>query len=178
MGAFFQTNNLDRPFFKKTQLNLTHQSKWQTCGKRSTLPKRITPTSASTTTGCPSAWPLRSMPSSATRSLPQDAPWTASSRPVWTTPDIPSSRVRTGRSIKGIALPPHCTRGERRAVEKIAVDALAGLEGEFKGKYFPLSKMTDAEQDHLRVISMQKGGDIKGVFKRFCEGLTKIETLM
>merc|ERR1711887_144790 len=43
-----------------------------------------------------------------------------------------SSRVRTGRSIKGISLPPHCTRGERRAVEKIAVDALAGLEGEFK----------------------------------------------
>merc|ERR1711970_191515 len=34
------------------------------------------------------------------------------------------------------------------------------------------------EEDHLRVISMQKGGDIKGVFKRFCEGLTKIETLM
>merc|ERR1712168_286594 len=137
-----------------------------------------------------------------------------------------SSRVRTGRSIKGIALPPPCTRGERRAVEKIAVDALAGLEGEFKGKYYPLSKMTDAEQDqlindhflfdkpvsplltcagmardwpdgrgiwhndsktflvwvneedHLRVISMQKGGDIKGVFRRFCEGLTKIETLM
>merc|ERR1711970_1486216 len=26
---------------------------------------------------------------------------------------------------------------------------LAGLEGEFKGKYFPLSKMTDAEQDQL-----------------------------
>merc|ERR1712149_122725 len=58
-----------------------------------------------------------------------------------------SSRVRTGRSIKNISLPPHCTRGERRAVEKIAVDALAGLEGEFKGKYYPLSKMTDAEQD-------------------------------
>jgi creatine kinase len=137
-----------------------------------------------------------------------------------------SSRVRTGRSVKGISLPPHCTRGERRAIEKIAVDALAGLEGEFKGKYYPLSKMTDAEQDqlindhflfdkpvsplltcagmardwpdargiwhndaktflvwvneedHLRVISMQKGGDIRGVFKRFCEGLTKIETLM
>merc|ERR1712168_1393275 len=34
------------------------------------------------------------------------------------------------------------------------------------------------EEDHLRVISMQKGGDIKGVFKRFCEGPTKIETLM
>ena len=86
---------------------------------------------------------------------------------------------------------------------------VSGLEGEFKGKYYPLSKMTDAEQDqlindhflfdkpvsplltcagmardwpdargiwhndaktflvwvneedHLRVISMQKGGDIK-----------------
>merc|ERR1712212_5185 len=60
-----------------------------------------------------------------------------------------SSRVRTGRSIKGICLPPHCTRGERRAIEKIAVDALAGLEGEYKGKYFPLSKMTEAEQDQL-----------------------------
>merc|ERR1719193_2311321 len=34
------------------------------------------------------------------------------------------------------------------------------------------------EEDHLRVIAMQKGGDIKAVFKRFCEGLTKIETLM
>merc|ERR1712042_340710 len=134
-----------------------------------------------------------------------------------------SSRVRTGRSIKGISLPPHCTRGERRAIEKIAVDALAGLEGEFKGKYYPLSKMTDAEQDqliadhflfdkpvsplltcagmardwpdargiwhndeksflvwvneedHLRVIAMQKNSDIRDVFRRFCEGLTKFE---
>merc|ERR1711931_293891 len=137
-----------------------------------------------------------------------------------------SSRVRTGRSIKGYTLPPHTSRGERRAIEKLSVEALAPLEGEFKGKYYPLKSMTDAEQDqlindhflfdkpvsplltcagmardwpdgrgiwhndqksflvwvneedHLRVISMQKGGDIKGVFKRFCEGLTKIETLM
>merc|ERR1712142_1462276 len=134
-----------------------------------------------------------------------------------------SSRVRTGRSIKGISLPPHCTRGERRAIEKIAVDALAGLEGEFKGKYYPLSKMTDAEQDqliadhflfdkpvsplltcagmardwpdargiwhndsktflvwvneedHPRVISMQQGGNMRDVFRRFCQGLAQIE---
>lgn len=33
-----------------------------------------------------------------------------------------SSRVRTGRSIKGYSLPPHCSRGERRAVEKLSVD--------------------------------------------------------
>ncbi|NXE35175.1 KCRB kinase, partial [Ptilorrhoa leucosticta] len=33
------------------------------------------------------------------------------------------------------------------------------------------------EEDHLRVISMQKGGNMKEVFNRFCTGLTKIESL-
>ncbi|NXV02527.1 KCRB kinase, partial [Cettia cetti] len=33
------------------------------------------------------------------------------------------------------------------------------------------------EEDHLRVISMQKGGNMKEVFQRFCTGLTKIESL-
>ena len=45
-----------------------------------------------------------------------------------------SSRVRTGRSIRGYSLPPHCNRAERRAVEKIVTDALNSLDGEFKGK--------------------------------------------
>lgn len=137
-----------------------------------------------------------------------------------------SSRVRTGRSIKGISLPPHCSRGERRLVEKVVTDALGGLSGEFKGKYYPLSKMTDKEQnqliedhflfdkpvsplltcagmardwpdargiwhndkknflvwineeDHTRVISMEKGGNMRGVFQRFCEGLQKVEDAM
>ena len=44
-----------------------------------------------------------------------------------------SSRVRTGRSIRGYGLPPHCTRAERRAVEKIVMDALGSLTGELKG---------------------------------------------
>merc|ERR1712165_211049 len=108
----------------------------------------------------------------------------------------------------------------------ISTEVLAGLDGEFKGKYYPLSKMTDAEQDqliadhflfdkpvspllcsagmardwpdargiwhndeksflvwvneedHLRVISMQKGGNIKEVFRRFCQGLTRFEDAM
>lgn len=30
------------------------------------------------------------------------------------------------------------------------------------------------EEDHLRVISMQKGGDMKEVFTRFCNGLTQV----
>ncbi|XP_018412114.1 PREDICTED: creatine kinase B-type isoform X2 [Nanorana parkeri] len=136
-----------------------------------------------------------------------------------------SSRVRTGRSIRGFCLPPHCSRGERRAVEKLSNEALDSLDGDLKGKYYALKSMTDAEQqqliddhflfdkpvsplllasgmardwpdargiwhndnktflvwineeDHLRVISMQKGGNMKEVFKRFCDGLTKIETL-
>jgi len=137
-----------------------------------------------------------------------------------------SSRVRTGRSIKGIALPPHCTRGERRAVERVVCEALASLSGEFQGKYYPLSKMTEAEQnqliddhflfdkpvsplltcagmardwpdargiwhndqksflvwineeDHTRIISMQKGGNMREVFRRFCEGIQKVEDAM
>merc|ERR1712121_293755 len=60
-----------------------------------------------------------------------------------------SSRVRTGRSIRGLSLPPHCSRGERRAIERLSVEALAPLDGEFKGKYYPLKSMTPAEQDQL-----------------------------
>lgn len=30
--------------------------------------------------------------------------------------------MRTGRSIRGFCLPPHCSRGERRAIEKLAVE--------------------------------------------------------
>ena len=33
-----------------------------------------------------------------------------------------SSRVRTGRSIRGLSLPPACTRAERREVEKVSND--------------------------------------------------------
>ncbi|MBN3271947.1 KCRM kinase, partial [Polyodon spathula] len=108
-----------------------------------------------------------------------------------------SSRVRTGRSIIGYTLPPHSSRGERRAIEKLSIEALNSLDGEFKGKYYPLKDMTDKEQqqliddhflhnvnktflvwvneeDHLRVISMEKGGNMKEVFRRFCVGLQKV----
>uniref|UniRef100_G1S298 Creatine kinase B-type n=1 Tax=Nomascus leucogenys TaxID=61853 RepID=G1S298_NOMLE len=145
-----------------------------------------------------------------------------------------SSRVRTGRSIRGFCLPPHCSRGERRAIEKLAPSvlsalpaALSSLDGDLAGRYYALKSMTEAEQqqliddhflfdkpvsplllasgmardwpdargiwcvhndnktflvwvneeDHLRVISMQKGGNMKEVFTRFCTGLTQIETL-
>lgn len=49
-----------------------------------------------------------------------------------------SSRVRTGRSIRGLSLPPACTRAERREVEKVAVEALNGLSGDLAGRYLSL----------------------------------------
>ncbi|MEJ1275947.1 hypothetical protein NN561_006846 [Cricetulus griseus] len=60
-----------------------------------------------------------------------------------------SSRVRTGRSIRGFCLPPHCSRGERRAIEKLAVEALSSLDGDLSGRYYALKSMTEAEQQQL-----------------------------
>ena len=107
-------------------------------------------------------------------------------------------------------------------MERVVVDALNNLQGEYAGKYYPLSNMTDAEQDqlindhflfdkpvsplllasgmardwpdargiwhndeknfliwineedHTRVISMEKGGNMRKVFTRFCEGLRMV----
>nr|BAE16473.1 taurocyamine kinase [Arenicola brasiliensis] len=139
---------------------------------------------------------------------------------------VKSCRIRTGRSIRGLCLPPAISRAERREVERTLVDALAGLKGDLSGKYYPLLKMTPEEEkqliedhflfqkptghlmvnsnavrdwpdgrgiwhnnnktfliwvneeDHCRVISMQQGGDMQGVFARFCTGLKEIEGLM
>ena len=44
-----------------------------------------------------------------------------------------SSRVRTGRSIRGFSLPPHCSRAERREVESVVCEALDGLKGKGMG---------------------------------------------
>lgn len=137
-----------------------------------------------------------------------------------------SSRVRTGRSIKGLAFPPYCTRAERREVQNIIVDAAKKLDGELKGYYQSLPNMTEAEheklieehlmydkpvspllisggmardwpdgrgvylnnaktfilwvneEDHLRIVSMQKGGDMGAVFKRFCTGINEVERVV
>lgn len=64
-----------------------------------------------------------------------------------------SSRVRTGRSIRGLSLPPACTRAERREVERVAVDALAGLKGDLTGRYYSLTEMTEKEQQQLIDVS-------------------------
>ncbi|XP_046698142.1 creatine kinase S-type, mitochondrial isoform X2 [Silurus meridionalis] len=137
-----------------------------------------------------------------------------------------SSRVRTGRSIRGLSLPPACTRSERREVERVTVQALSGLKGDLAGKYYSLTEMSEKDQqqlidehflfdkpvsplltsagmardwpdsrgiwhnnektfliwineeDHTRVISMEKGGNMKRVFDRFCRGLKEVERLI
>jgi len=50
-----------------------------------------------------------------------------------------TSRVRTGRSIKGTRLPPACTFDERRELERLIVKGLMSLQGNLKGDYFPLA---------------------------------------
>ncbi|XP_032752784.1 creatine kinase S-type, mitochondrial isoform X2 [Rattus rattus] len=65
-----------------------------------------------------------------------------------------SSRVRTGRSIRGLSLPPACSRAERREVENVAITALEGLKGDLAGRYYKLSEMT--EQDQQRLIDVER----------------------
>ena len=60
-----------------------------------------------------------------------------------------SSRVRTGRCIRGLSLSPKCTRAERREVERILVDALAQLDGAYRGKYYSLETMSTEDQEQL-----------------------------
>lgn len=50
-----------------------------------------------------------------------------------------STRVRTGRSVKGILLPPAATKESRRKLEAIMVKALMTLSGDMKGDYYPLA---------------------------------------
>lgn len=60
-----------------------------------------------------------------------------------------SSRVRTGRAIRGIPHPPVCSRAERREVERVVVDALQGLPADLAGKYYSLTTMSDQDQEQL-----------------------------
>merc|ERR1719166_370995 len=53
-----------------------------------------------------------------------------------------TTRVRTGRSIRGFKLPPLISYEERNALEKLIVDALLKMDGDLKGDYFPLNGST------------------------------------
>merc|ERR1711937_34889 len=49
-----------------------------------------------------------------------------------------TTRVRTGRSVRGFKLPPTISFQERRDLEALCVKALLNMEGDLKGEYFPL----------------------------------------
>jgi len=154
---------------------------------------------------------------------------------------ILTSRIRTGRSVRGIRLPPSCTFEERRELERIALKGFNSL-GEYdspfgkvklSGKYYGLHgnksdggemdkekeeklrgqgnlfqepdstlllssgcgrHWPDArgifhnddenffvwvnEEDHLRIISMQKGDDIRQIFARFAIACREMQVVL
>jgi len=71
-----------------------------------------------------------------------------------------TTRVRTGRSVKGFRLPPTIGFEERRRLEALVVKALLNMKGDLKGDYFPLhgshsygkkpDGMTEAKEEELR----------------------------
>jgi len=76
-----------------------------------------------------------------------------------------TSRLRTGRSIKGTKLPPSCSFEERRELEAIIVKGLMSLTGDLKGDYFPLhgSKsyaLKPNGMDHAKEEELRKGGNL------------------
>merc|ERR1719235_1469306 len=71
-----------------------------------------------------------------------------------------TTRVRTGRSVRGFRLPPSISFEERRRLEALCVKALLNMEGDLKGDYFPLhgshsyapkpDAMTEEKEEELR----------------------------
>merc|ERR1712027_178522 len=111
--------------------------------------------------------------------------------------DVPvhSCRIRVGRSIQGFGLSPGITKQQRVDVEAVRqqlVDdhflfmsgdpnlKVAGMERDWpegRGIFHNKDKtflVWVNEEDQLRIISMQKGGDVKGVFERLARGIKAV----
>ncbi|XP_037904711.1 arginine kinase isoform X3 [Hermetia illucens] len=135
---------------------------------------------------------------------------------------VVSTRVRCGRSMEGYPFNPCLTEAQYKEMEDKVSSTLSGLEGELKGKFYPLTGMEKAvqqqliddhflfkegdrflqaanacrfwptgrgiyhndnktflvwcnEEDHLRIISMQKGGDLGEVYRRLVTAVNDIE---
>jgi len=135
---------------------------------------------------------------------------------------VVSTRVRCGRSMEGYPFNPCLTEAQYKEMEEKVSSTLSGLEGDLKGKFYPLTGMDKAvqqqliddhflfkegdrflqaanacrfwpagrgiyhndkktflvwcnEEDHLRIISMQKGGDLGEVYRRLVTAVNDIE---
>ena len=62
---------------------------------------------------------------------------------------VASTRIRAARNIAGFALPCGATVEERAGVEKVLKQAFAGLQGDLKGTYYELGKMSDKQRNFL-----------------------------
>jgi hypothetical protein len=60
-----------------------------------------------------------------------------------------STRVRVGRNLEGFPFQSLLSAEERAQVEAKVKVALGQLEDEYKGEYFPIEKMTEAEEVNL-----------------------------
>lgn len=155
-----------------------------------------------------------------------------------------TSRIRTGRSVRGIKLPPSIGFDERRELERLVTKGLSNMgkypspygDLDLRGEYYPLhgSKSYKAkpggmsaekaehlrdkgnlfqepdstlllcsgmgrhwpdgrgifhnneenffvwinEEDHMRIISMQKGDNIKQIFARFATACNEVENVL
>jgi len=68
---------------------------------------------------------------------------------VWTT------RVRTGRSVRGFDLPPTISFSKRRELEALSVKALCAMPGDLAGEYFPLNgSKSNPPQANLKPTGM------------------------
>jgi creatine kinase len=135
---------------------------------------------------------------------------------------VVSTRVRCGRSLAGYPFNPCLTEAQYKEMEDKVSSTLTSMDGELKGKYYPLTGMDKAtqqqliddhflfkegdrflqaanacrywptgrgiyhndnktflvwvnEEDHLRIISMQKGADLKAIFSRLVNAIKAIE---
>jgi arginine kinase len=62
---------------------------------------------------------------------------------------VVSTRVRCGRSMEGYPFNPCLTEAQYKEMEAKVSSTLSGLEGELKGKFFPLTGMEKAVQQQL-----------------------------
>ena len=90
---------------------------------------------------------------------------------------IVSTRIRVGRNLADMPLGPAITKAQRNEVETRAMTALTNWPAG-RGIYHNTDKtflVWVNEEDQLRIISMQAGGNIQQVFVRLTTALAELE---
>merc|ERR1712070_290592 len=79
-----------------------------------------------------------------------------------------TTRVRTGRSVRGFQLPPTISFEDRRKLEALCVKALLNMDGDLKGEYFPLHG-SQSYADKPDGMSLEKEEDLRSKGNLFQE---------